>query len=396
LVNKTKWRGRAAYSLTNGRVQLTVLPGGGAMAELRCRAGEDAWSPNLLWQAPWPTIDPGQYSVRHSRQYGPAMTGRFLAAFTGNTLCLDYFGPPSAEEERQGLSLHGEAALAQWQVLQTGTGLDMEAHLPAANLYFRRQLKLLGGEPVIYVRETIRNPKPMDHFLQWVQHATFGVPFLQNHASVIALPGTRGKTGSDAYEGKNLLACGREFEWPFAPGKNGKRIDLRRPFIRDGSGFLAAVQFDTDRVWSYIAVLNFRFGLLLGFFFLRSVFPWVTLWEENRAREDAPWKKRTRARGIEFGTTPFPVGRQSAVAAGNLFGQPTLARLPAGGTLTTDYVLFLTSVSPDWREISDVGFDGNAIFVVERTGDCLRLAAKSLSRLGAMFDAGKSRSDVQK
>lgn len=28
-------------------------------------------------------------------------------------------------------------------------------------------------------------------------------------------------------------------------------------------------------------------------------FPWVTFWEENRARRDAPWRSEVQARGLD-------------------------------------------------------------------------------------------------
>ena len=113
---RTQWKGRPGYCLNNGRVQMTALTGGGAMADLRCRCGTDEWSPNLLWEAPWPTMDPVNFQRRHSRQYGPPFVGKFLAGLAGNTLCLDYFGAPSEDEIRQGLCLHGEASVMRWKV----------------------------------------------------------------------------------------------------------------------------------------------------------------------------------------------------------------------------------------------------------------------------------------
>jgi hypothetical protein len=129
-------------------------------------------------------------------------------------------------------------------------------------------------------------------------------------------------------------------------------------------------------------VLNFRLGLLLGFCFPRSVYPWATLWEENCARHDVPWKGKTQARGIEFGTTPFPVGRQSAFAMGNLFGVPTSARVPARGKIQANYAIFVTPVSRDWREIRDVQPEPRSIAIVAGNGDQVRLPARGLSKIG--------------
>ena len=379
---KTRWKGRSGYCLANDRVQVTVLTGGGAMADLRCRCGAEEWSPNLLWEAPWPTMDPDKFHTRHSRQYGPPFVGKFLAGFTGNTICLDYFGAPSEDEIRQGLCLHGEASVMQWKAARASGGLTMDTRLPAAGLQFRRETKVLDGESVIYVRETVRNPKLADHFLHWVQHATFGPPFLQSGDSVVAMPAVRGKTWPNGYEGKSLLANDREFEWPFAPAEGGGRANLSQPFIQAGTGLVAAVLFDVNRAWAYVAVLNFRLGLLLGFCFLRSMYPWATLWEENCARKDAPWNGQTQARGIEFGTTAMPVGRQQAFAMGNLFRVPMFARVPARGELQANYAVFLTQVNRDWREIRDVQSEDGSIVIVAGNGDQVRLPARGIGKIG--------------
>ena len=129
-------------------------------------------------------------------------------------------------------------------------------------------------------------------------------------------------------------------------------------------------------------MLNFRLGLLLGFCFPRSVYPWATLWEENCARHDVPWNGKTQARGIEFGTTPFPVGRQSAFAMGNLFGVPTFARVPARGKMLANYAIFMTPVSRDWRVIRDVQPEDGSIMIVAGNGDQIRLPARGLSKIG--------------
>ena len=55
---------------------------------------------------------------------------------------------------------------------------------------------------------------------------------------------------------------------------------------------------------------NWRMRLAVGYCFRRQDFPWMTIWEENRSRQSTPWNGRTQARGMEFGTTPFPLGSE--------------------------------------------------------------------------------------
>ena len=258
----------------------------------------------------------------------------------------------------------------------------MQARLPFAGLDLRREVRLLKGESVIYVSETVINRKPVDHLLHWVQHVTLGPPFLASSECSIAAPAKQGKTWPHGYEGKSLLADDRGFAWPMAPKEGGGSVDLSRPFTEEGKGFVAAILFDTEREWAFVAVLNFRLGLLLGFCFPRAMYPWLTFWEENRARSGPPWNGRTTARGFEFGTTPFPVGREAAFSIGSLLGGPAFRRVGAKASLPANYAVFAGAVSPEWLKIADVQVESKAIVVTAGHGARLSIAARDMERIG--------------
>jgi hypothetical protein len=367
--------------VSNERVQLTVLTNGGAISELRYVFPGGTSSPNLLWETPWPTMDPQRFKKRDEQRYGPASVGKFLAGFTGSTLCLDYFGAPSEAEIRQGLCLHGEASVVPWRVSQSKTKLVMETSLPVARLHFHREISLYGAEPVMYVREVVQNPKSTDHFLHWVQHITLGAPFLKHDESSIALSAVRGKTWPEGYNGKSLLKNNLEFDWPMAPSESGGLVDLSRVFIQPDTGFVAAMLFDTRRTWAYVTVLNSQMGLLLGFCFPRSMYPWVTFWEENCARKETPWNGTAQARGIEIGTTPMPIGRRKTMAAGNLLDAPTSACAPARGELKANYAIFVCQTTAGWRGVQDVRPDEDSIVIVSDGGREIRLPATKLKSI---------------
>ena len=124
------------------------------------------------------------------------------------------------------------------------------------------------------------------------------------------MPGTHSKTWPLGYDGKAALANDSEFAWPNAPAEDGSSLDISHPFTTRGRGFIATTLLaDThDSQLAYIAVLNWRLGLLAGYCFRRSDFPWVVNWEENCARSDSPWNGKTQARGLEFSTSPLPLG----------------------------------------------------------------------------------------
>jgi hypothetical protein len=244
----------------------------------------------------------------------------------------------------------------------------MSVNLPVAELTFTRQIKIHRGESVAYFKEEVVNHNRADHFFHWTQHVTLGPPFLSNESSRVFISATRGRTFPHGYEGKELLASGQNFQWPAAPGAGGDSVDLRRPLSHPGLGFVATVLMDPGRGQQYVAALNMRERLLVAYCFDRKDFPWTAVWEENKARADAPWNGRTETRGLEFGSTPLPVGRREAFANGPLFGAPYFSMIPALGRATVRYVAFLTQVPAGVNEVSDIRFSQRQIQVLHPAG----------------------------
>src|ERR1700722_13995251 len=158
----TPWKNREATRLTNGVVELVALTSGGHLAEFRLLGHDGGASPNTFWEAPWPTFDPGEIAAHDlPASYGPVEVRKFLVSFTGHCLCLDYFGGPSGEQAAAGLSLHGEAPNATWNLLSPAPSGEVlarwQVNLPAAHLSFEREIRLGVAENVAYVRETVTN-----------------------------------------------------------------------------------------------------------------------------------------------------------------------------------------------------------------------------------------------
>ncbi|HWR16820.1 MAG TPA: hypothetical protein VN577_18480 [Terriglobales bacterium] len=283
-----------------------------------------------------------------------------MSGLVGHNICLDYFGSPSPEESKLGLSQHGEAPSSKWsatKVSATGdtAALEMFVRLPIAGLDFNRQIRLSKSENVIYFTETVRNLRKSDHFFHWTQHVTLGPPFLSAEMATTSIPGRKAITFPHGYdEGKALLASAEKFEWPKAPSMEGPTIDLAKPFSHDGLGFVVAVLLNKNRELGFIGAVNHDLGLCLAYCFNRNDFPWVAVWEENLGIEAAPWKKRTKARGLEFSTTPLPVHRRESFLSGHVLGEPTNTFIPALGTKTVKYAALLTRVPQGFVQLKDV------------------------------------------
>jgi hypothetical protein len=124
------FRGRRAAAIENGDLRVTVLEGGGHIAEVLHKAS--GISP--LWIPPWPSMEPGDYVGSSDTTYGAGVESKLLAGIMGHNLCLDIFGGPSEEEFAAGLQPHGEASIATYRVTPLSTAIQMTATLSESQL----------------------------------------------------------------------------------------------------------------------------------------------------------------------------------------------------------------------------------------------------------------------
>jgi hypothetical protein len=386
---KSKLDGRESYALSNGIIQLVCLTGGGHIAEFSFTQASGLPVVNPLWVPPWKTLEPYSYRPeKHASLYGPPVTGKMISGTRGHSLCLDYFGSPSEAEAAQGLSIHGEAPSARWRRTRLHraarrVAMTMEARLPVARLLFKREIELRAGESVAYFQETVTNENKADHFFHWTQHVTLGPPFLDPESSRVIVPATKGRTFPHGYDGRALLPSSRNFRWPFVTSRKGGKADLTRPFSNPGFGFVATALLDPRREIEFVAAFSARYRVLIAYCFRRADFPWVAIWEENCSRNDSPWNGKTQARGLEFGSTPFPVGRREAFAAGPLFDTPTFSTVAARSRKTVQYVAFLAHLPEEFARVRDITLSRNEIMVrgIERN-QVHRLRASGLQGTG--------------
>jgi hypothetical protein len=129
------------------------------------------------------------------------------------------------------------------------------------------------------------------------------------------------------------------------------------------------VLLDPQVEWGFVAAVNKREGLLIAYCFRRADFPWVALWEENKAIDAVPWKGETVALGLEFGTTPLPVSRrENFTRGGPLFGVPTVACIPARQKKTVHYAALLARVPAHFGRVRSIVPQGKEVVI---TGDAV-------------------------
>jgi hypothetical protein len=333
------YRNRRAVHLESDTVRLTVLVEGGHVAELLHKPS----GVNPLWTPPWPSIEPSTYSAAAHPEYGTGAEARLLAGIMGHSLCLDIFGGPSEEEEAAGMTVHGEASVAPYDVSLKDGVLTARATFPEAQLRFERSL-WFESSAVIRIAEEIENLTAWDRPIGWTEHVTLGEPFVEPGVTQFRASATRSKVfESDFGCGKGYMETGAEFLWPEVPRIGGGTADMRTFAGLPVSGAYSAHLMDPGRRDAFFLAWNPKSKVLIGYVWRQSDFPWLGIWEENRSRTAPPWNGNAITRGMEFGVSPMPETRRRMIERGNLFGVPGFRWIPAKGRVRAEYRAFVAA-----------------------------------------------------
>jgi hypothetical protein len=330
-LTNTSYRGRSAAVLENEHLRVTVLREGGHIAEIY----DKAVGVNPLWTPPWPTIEPSTFNRASMAIYGEGSEAKLLAGIMGHNLCLDIFGPPSDEEARSGLTVHGEGSIVPYDLRVADGTLRASARFPIAGLEFQRRIFL--RETALMIRETLSNVSGVDREIGWTQHVTLGPPFLERGKTQFRASATRSKVFEATFGADDYLTPAAEFNWPMAPTLDGGTADLRLFSDRPRSSAFTSHLVDQNRPTAYFVSFSPAFGLAFGYVWNPEDFPWLGIWEENHSRVNPPWNGRTLARGMEFGVSPMPETRPAMIDRGALFGAPGFRRIHVGETVEVEY-----------------------------------------------------------
>ena len=315
-----QYRNLPAVQIENDQVRITVSVQGGHLAEVLHKPT----GINPLWSPPWPSIDLSIYSPQEHPEYGNDAESKLLAGIMGHNLCLDMFGPPSPEEERAGMVVHGEAALVNFDIESDGTTLIARAKLPHSQLAFERRIQL--KEQTALVSETVENLSGSDRPIAWTQHVTLGTPFIE-----------RGITQFRTTAKESRTIEGSDFDWPLLERPDGGKRDLQVYTNAKSSGGYTAHLLDRGKEKAWFFAYSPSSLILFGYVWERADFPWLGIWEENLSRSNPPWNNRTKTLGMEFGVSPFPESRRDMINRHTLFNVPCYRWLPAKSSISIEY-----------------------------------------------------------
>ena len=365
-VRDGEFHGQPALVLSNDRIELTVLPNGGAIARLVLK--DDPEQMNPLWD-----------SVRAREEAGrsPRPGGG-----VGHFVCVDGFGPVSDEEKEAGLSGHGEAQTLPWVTQALGmegrvSSLTQTVLLPRVHEVYTRTIRMTEGENVVYVQGTLQSLLGFDRPICWAEHATIGSPFLEAGVTVVDISANRAVTRPhEKEEASYRLPSNQEFTWPLVTASDGKQIDLRAaPVPPNSMEDHTAHRLDPKRQYAFVTALHPEKRLLLGYLFPTAQYPWLQIWEHYPP-------SGVMARGLEFGSQAFDLPRRTVVTQNKLFDQLLYRWLPAQSSIEGNFLMFWTRTPEGFLGVDDIQWkDGQLRIEDRRSGKSLRLnAALSFDR----------------
>ena len=357
-----RYRDREAVVLTSDHVELVVLKRGGAFASLTLNADANRLNPM------WDSLRADREQERDER----------LTGAVGHFVCVDGFGQPSEQERAAGMEGHGEAHRLEWETdfagVQDGAMvLRQSVTLPRVREQFRREIRLLPNEGVVYVRSELESLLDFDRPVNWAEHATIGSPFLERGVTVVDISPNRAITRPREEAARagltHRLASNAEFTWPMAPTRAGGLVDLRAAPHDSHSLDHTAHRMDPDAEWAFVTALHPVKRLLLGYVFRPSEFAWLQTWESYP-------RDRMMARGLEFATQAFDLPRREVVSQSQIFGTSLYRWLPARTTISAGYLMVLTRTPEGFLGVSSIDWtDGLLRIRDDRSGQVIELQA---------------------
>ena len=375
--------GRDAYVLDNGVIRVAALRGAGHIAELRLLSDDSRVAVNPMRVPHFPTIEPWEYDpAKHDLIYGAGPNKILQSGYMGHLLNFPTFGPPSPAEAANGLGNHGEALTREWRLDRVEADesqavLWYSAHLPQTQYQVGRALTVRKGEAVVYIEEWVQSLVDYDRPAMWVQHVTFGDPFVEPGKTFLDMSATRGEVRRGAEESSSLASG--EVTWPEGKAADGSPTSLRPMQPAPNAGTYVGYRMDPARETAWFTMYHQDYRALVGYIWKTADFPWIGDWQENGRNKQIPWGGKTKARGMELGTTPFGGPMETVVSDGPLWGTPTYRWIGGRQKAEARYVAFLLEIPENFGGVADVQVADGEIAVTER-GTSRRFSVRSAKK----------------
>ena len=366
-ITKSDFHGRESYVLRNSQMLVRLLTGGAYMSEVRLLTSEGQQSVNPLFLPHYQTIDPHDYQPEnHQQLYGIGKNAKLMAGYMGHYLCFPYFGGAiSGAEEELGYSTHGEAYTVKYSIDESvedeAVTVTASAVLPMTKYRVTRRLTLLSEQSVLLVEEAVENLKDVRRPYHWVQHVTFGPPFIEYGKTKVDAPVSRIAFSPNKDDDKNLNTV----MWPTVLTEAGDTLYAGIFNSDQGEGGYSAWLMDPAREYTWFTMYHQDLKLLIGYIFSKDENPWIGDWQENHRSQALPRNGKTVAWGLEVGTTPFGSGIKN-IEQEPVFNTKTYDWIGANQKKQQSYLIFLMEVEDGFHGVKHLELEKEAIILEEK------------------------------
>ncbi len=249
-----------------------LLDKGGDMIELKYKPLDL----DLLWHAPQGHINPAEYVPSISTP-----ESSFNDLYGGGWQdALPVIGNGPQEHRGAKYGTHGESPVMRW------SGEVLEAEGSAASAVLRvegvrypfaieKTVRIESDSAMLQLSETLSNSSPQALEFFWLQHPSFGEPFLSPDDAISLPPGSE----VENFEGINphgRIAEGK-YPWPSVRSRKDGTIDLSRIPPRD----LVVEETCFVRMKEgWYALKNPGLGLTFRLDWDPQIFPWLWFWQD--------------------------------------------------------------------------------------------------------------------
>lgn len=273
--------GHLAWWLANEHLRIGVLPGKGADIFDFAYQGPAHPTPiQFLMHTPWGLKPPGS-----------GTQADFLENYEGGWQELFPNANDGCEYRGQAIPFHGEVALKGWEAkIQPSqneeNGLHFSVDCDKTPLRLEKTLFLRQNESRLIIQEKVSSLGSEPSDFVWGHHIVLGGDFLEEGCE-IEIPAHEFYTPDVLYEPLTArLVPAQAGNWPYASGRLGETVDLRKIPGPDARTHDDVVLGGLER--GYYRVINPRLKLAFSLEWDARVFPWVMLWQPYGGAELPP------------------------------------------------------------------------------------------------------------
>lgn len=310
--------------MENSRLRIVfLLDKGSDIIELRHKP----FDINLLWESPTGWRNPFQ-----ENGLNPNLSGSFLDYYGGGWQDIaPSAGGHSVVHRGAQLGIHGESAMLPWScVIEEESPEKVTAVMQVVGVRYpfrlQKKITLFEDEDMLVFAEKLINISKQTLEFSWLQHPSFGEPFLHPGGKV-ELPDE--STVIVPEESQNPLGRLKpgEYRWPIVETRQGDKVDLSiipgRDLVAEETSFIG------DFSQGYYVLWNRLLGLGFEMRWDRTVFRHLWFWQ-NYNTPDYPWYGLAWNIALEP-CTSYPDGLPNQIQTG------THLTLEAGGYVETTY-----------------------------------------------------------